>query len=97
MARLFALLAILLICTGALLLAVPKAAPILQDVAGASRSAAPVPSQQVEASLPSLVSRARDIAEQINAPLSILFGFLSLLYSRRTYHASKARAGAHGA
>ena len=41
--------------------------------------------------------RARDIAEQINAPLSILFGLVSLVYSRRSYHINKARAEAERA
>lgn len=77
MTKVFALLALLLITSGVLVLALPKpqAPP-----PSAERSIAP---QSVEA--PTLVDQARDIAEKINAPLSIVFGLVSLYYSRRTY------------
>jgi uncharacterized membrane protein len=75
MTKVFALLAVLLIATGAILLAVPKAPPPSPE-----RSMAP---QSVP--VPTLAEQARDIAEKINAPLSILFGLVSLYYSRRTY------------
>lgn len=81
MSKIFALLAILLIMTGALLLGIPREEP-------GARSLAPT-AQQV----PELLLRARDLAEQVNAPLSILFGLVSLYYSRRTYHINKVKAG----
>lgn len=83
MSKIFALLAIGLILSGVLLLAVPR------EGDSAPRSLSVNPS-----AVPPIVNSARDIAEQINAPLSILFGLLSLYYSRRTYHVSKARAEA---
>ena len=43
---------------------------------------------------PAYLLRARELAEQVNAPLSILFGLVSLYYSRRSYHINKARAEA---
>ena len=33
----------------------------------------------------STYARLRAVAEQVNAPLSILFGLISLWYSRRSY------------
>ena len=38
---------------------------------------------------PPIIARAREIAEQVNAPLSILFGLVSLVYSRRTYNINR--------
>ena len=73
MSKFFMLLAILLIFTGALLLAVPR-----EVIPVASRGA--VTTQSV-----TLVTKARDVAELVNAPLSILFGLLSLFYSRKTF------------
>lgn len=83
MSKIFALLAILLIATGILLLAVPKDSP------DAARGLAPEAS-----AIPAVVSQAREIAEQVNAPLSIVFGLVSLFYSRRSYQVNKARADA---
>jgi hypothetical protein len=85
MSKIFALLAILLILTGVIVLAVPKSEP-------ANRSLAPTAAEEQ-----SLMLRARDIAEQLNAPLSILFGLVSLVYSRRSYHLNRARAEAEAA
>lgn len=84
MTKVFTLLAILLILSGILLLAVPR-----EERRAASPGLAPqaLPS-------PTVVSRARDIAEQLNAPLSILFGLMSLVYSRRSYIANRERADA---
>lgn len=81
MSKLFALLAILLIVSGALLLAVPK----IQ---------APAQPGLVPESIPvkTLVDQARDVAEQVNAPLSIVFGLVSLFYSRRSYLVNRERA-----
>jgi hypothetical protein len=84
MSKIFALLAILLIATGIVLMAVPKTAP------GAdTRSISP---ESIAA--PALVNQARELAEQVNAPLSIVFGLVSLFYSRRSYQVNKARADA---
>ncbi len=77
MTKIFALLALLLIASGVLVLAVPQpAAP----PPSAERSMVPQATGQ-----PSLADQAREIAEKINAPLSIVFGLVSLYYSRRTY------------
>jgi hypothetical protein len=85
MSKIFALLAVALIATGALVLAVPKE----EGVPGA-RSLSP----QAVSDTPAYLLRARELAEQVNAPLSILFGLVSLYYSRRSYHINKARAEA---
>ena len=84
MSKIFALLAILLIATGIVLLAVPKQMP-----ADAARGLAPE-----AAALPAVVNQARELAEQVNAPLSIVFGLVSLFYSRRSYQMNKARTDA---
>ena len=74
MSKFFILLAVLLIFTGALLIAVPR------DVApAATRGPAAAQSSMT------FIGQARNFAEQVNAPLSILFGLISLFYSRRTY------------
>jgi hypothetical protein len=85
MSKLFALLAVALIATGLLVLAVP-------------------PDEGVTGARPQSVSetrvyllKAREVAEQVNAPLSIFFGLVSLFYSRRSYHINKARAEAEKA
>lgn len=82
MTKLFALLAVLLIVTGAVLVA----APLLEEPG--ARSLGPT-----GAAPPTVVSTVRDIAEQVNAPLSIVFGLMSLYYSRRTYLERRAQAG----
>lgn len=76
MTKLFALLAVLLIASGVIVLAVPKAAP----PQASDRSIGP---QSAPSS--NLADQAREIAEKINAPLSIVFGLVSLYYSRRTF------------
>jgi hypothetical protein len=88
MSKIFALLAIALIATGALVLAVPK-----EEGASGARSLSP----QAVSDTPAYLLRARELAEQVNAPLSILFGLVSLYYSRRSYHINKARAEAEKA
>ena len=80
MTKVFILLAVLLIFTGALLIAVPR------DVGSISRG----PAGAAKGSM-AYVTQARDLAEQVNAPLSILFGLISLFYSRRTYLAQNKR------
>jgi hypothetical protein len=84
MSKIFALLAILLIATGIVLVAIPKVTP-----------GAGAPSLGPESiAAPALVNQARELAEQVNAPLSIVFGLVSLFYSRRSYQVNKARADA---
>ncbi len=84
MSKIFALLAILLIATGIVLLVVPKNAP-----GDAARGLAPE-----AVAVPAMVNQARELAEQVNAPLSIVFGLVSLFYSRRSYQVNKERADA---
>ena len=74
MRMLFGLLAVLLILTGAALLAIPPPEP-----PAATRGVPTV--QQVV----SVYGRIRGIAEVVNAPLSILFGLVSLYYTRLRY------------
>lgn len=82
MSKIFALLAIALIVSGALVLGLPY----IEAQAPATRSLAPD-----AVAIPSAVARARELAEQVNAPLSILFGLVSLFYSRRSYQMNRAR------
>ena len=88
MSKIFALLAIALIATGLLVLAVPR-----DEASSGARSLSP----QAVTETPVYLLRAREIAEQVNAPLSIVFGLVSLFYSRRSYHINKARAEAEKA
>jgi len=83
MSKIFALLAIVLIVSGIILIAAPREEP------GSARSLSVEP-----APAPSLLVRVREIAERVNAPLSIFFGVLSLYYTRRTYHVARERAEA---
>ncbi|MGE0022284.1 MAG: hypothetical protein AB7S70_01480 [Hyphomicrobium sp.] len=89
MSKLFALLAVALIATGLLVLAVPRD----EAVPGGARSLSP----QAVSDVPVYLLKARELAEQVNAPLSIFFGLVSLFYSRRSYHINKARAEAERA
>lgn len=88
MTKIFALLGILLILTGGVLVYSRFAAP---NVA-LERSAGPNSVGVSVREAPGLLGKARDIAEQVNAPLSILFGLMSLFYTRRTYLAQRGRA-----
>lgn len=85
MSKVFALLAVALIATGILVLAVPR-----EEGASGARSLSP----QSVTEVPTYLLRARELAEQVNAPLSIVFGLVSLYYSRRSYNINKARAEA---
>lgn len=87
MSKIFALLAVILIASGALILAVPKPTVVAEKSAGRSLAPQAAPNEP-----PTLVGRARELAENINAPLSILFGFISLYYSRRSYQLSRLQA-----
>jgi hypothetical protein len=88
MSRIFAVLAVALIATGLLVLAVPR-----EEGGTGARSLSP----QAVSEMPPYLLRAREIAEQLNAPLSIVFGLVSLFYSRRTYNIHKARENAEKA
>ncbi|WP_072397169.1 hypothetical protein [Hyphomicrobium sp. CS1GBMeth3] len=88
MSKVFALLAVALIATGILVLAVPR-----EEGAPGARSLSP----QAVSDTPQYLLRARELAEQVNAPLSIVFGLVSLYYSRRSYNINKARAEAEKA
>jgi uncharacterized membrane protein len=90
MSKMFLFLAVLLIFTGALLMAVPReSAMVPANVPSASRApGVPVAAQRGAVTF---LSQARDVAEQVNAPLSILFGLVSLFYSRRTFLAQANR------
>jgi hypothetical protein len=85
MSKIFLLLAVALIATGILVLAVPR-----DEGSTGARSLSP----QAVTETPPYLLKARDLAEQVNAPLSILFGLVSLYYSRRTYHINRARVEA---
>jgi hypothetical protein len=88
MSKIFALLAVALIATGILILAVPR-----EEGSPGARSLSP----QSISETPAYLLRAREFAEQVNAPLSIFFGLVSLFYSRRSYQINKARAEAEKA
>jgi hypothetical protein len=81
MSKLFAVIGIALILLGAALFVIP----ISQPKTEALRRSAPAPV--------GIVAQLRSLAEQANAPLSILFGFLSLYYSRKRYLAERNRTG----
>jgi hypothetical protein len=91
MTKVFVLLAIVLMLSGGLVLFGPQAERMATEVG--TRSLAP----EAVSVAPSLIARAREIAELANAPLSILFGFISLFYSRRSYNINRARLAAEKA
>jgi hypothetical protein len=69
----FAVFGLALIMVGSIILFVPR-----EEARPQTRS---INTTQVI----SLAARARDIADQVNGPLSILFGLISLYYSRKRY------------
>jgi len=75
MSKILALLAVVLIVSGALVLAVPR------EGSQTARGLA-VPEALVA---PSLIMRAREMAEMVQAPLSIAFGVISLYWNRKNY------------
>lgn len=85
MSKIFAILAVLLILSGALVLALPREAPPTAGPRGLGPTAQS-PQQT------STIATVRQLAEQANAPLSIIFGLISLYYSRRTYVNSQRMA-----
>ncbi len=81
MYKLFALFAIIIIVTGVVVLAVPKSDPV-----ATTRSLTPE-----EMTVPSVLVWVRDIAEDVQAPLSILFGIVSLYWNRKNYVRQRER------
>jgi hypothetical protein len=80
MYKLFAVVGIALILLGGILFAIPR-----DQKTEALRRSAPAPV--------GIVAQLRNFAEQANAPLSILFGLLSLYYSRKRYLTERNRTG----
>lgn len=79
MSKLLTLFAIVLILSGIIVLAVPR-----EEAAG-TRSLSP------EAiAVPGVLVWARDVAEEVQAPLSILFGVISLYWNRKNYLKQKS-------
>ncbi|MGE3067678.1 MAG: hypothetical protein AB7K67_19025 [Hyphomicrobiaceae bacterium] len=72
MSKLVVLLALILIASGVIVLGAPY------YIASQGQGMAVGQAQ-------SWVLQLRHVAEQVNAPLSIVFGLVSLFYSRRTY------------
>lgn len=91
MTKIFAILGVLLILTGGVLVYSRYIAP--PPSASVERSAGPNSVGISVREAPGLLGAAREIAEQVNAPLSILFGLMSLFYTRRTYLAQRGRNG----
>ena len=93
MRLMFALLGILLIASGAIVLGTPYLSSLrapeaaIEDGSPGTRSfkrPSPYASRRQ-----TWFDQVRTIAEKANAPLSIVFGFMSLYYTRRTYHAQR--------
>lgn len=78
MYKLFAIVGIALILLGGVLFALPR-----DQKSETLRRSAPPPV--------GIVAQLRSFAEQANAPLSILFGLLSLYYSRKRYLTERNR------
>ncbi|MGE0629535.1 MAG: hypothetical protein AB7O43_17125 [Hyphomicrobiaceae bacterium] len=81
MYKIFAVLGVVLILAGIALFALPREAT--RSVAMRRGLQQPV----------GVVSHMLSLAERYNAPLSILFGGLSLYYSRRRYIVERDRVG----
>lgn len=92
----FALLGILLITSGAIVLGAPYIKSV-QDAAPVELNSDAPGTRSFERRRPlrperrTFFDQVRVVAEKVNAPLSILFGFMSLYYTRRTYHAQRPR------
>jgi len=98
MRLMFALLGILLIASGAIILGAPYLNNMQPEATMSSGPDAPAPATRSfknrrsdRPGRQSMFDQVRTIAEKANAPLSIVFGFMSLFYTRRTYHAQRAR------
>ncbi len=94
MRLMFALLGILLIASGAIVLGTPYLNSLQPGSTTDIEQGAPG-TRSFQKSRPdrprrqTLFDQVRMIAEKANAPLSIVFGFMSLYYTRRTYHAQR--------
>ena len=72
MSKIFSLLAVLLILTGIILIAAPHPrTPPLESLPAGGMQA--------------IVQQTREIAEQVQAPLSSLFGLISLYWNRKNF------------
>ncbi len=94
MRLMFALLGILLITSGVIVLGTPYLNSMQPVSTAAVEPEAPgtrsfKKRRQDQPRRQSLLDQVRIIAEKANAPLSIVFGFMSLYYTRRTYHAQR--------
>lgn len=92
MRAMFALLGVLLIASGAIVLGTPYLSSFDAPEA-IERNAEPGTRslRRPRADRSTWFDQVRTIAEKANAPLSIVFGFMSLYYTRRTYHAQRSR------
>lgn len=79
--------AVLLLLTGLAVMFLPLYLPSMPR--GAHTELIGVSMTQMQVAL----ARIKDIAEQINAPLSVVVALMSLYYSRRGYIVQKRRAG----
>lgn len=77
----FAVFGLALILVGGIILLVPR-----EEQRAQTRS---INTQQVM----SLAGRVRDVADQVNGPLSIVFGLISLYYSRKRYIVERDKTG----
>lgn len=94
MRALFAVLGILLITSGAIVLGTPYLANLQSPSAVEldSPNSKSLPGDRTRSLQPASdnwIDQVRAFAEKANAPLSIIFGFMSLYYTRRTYHAQR--------
>jgi len=91
----FAILGILLIASGAILLGAPYAAEMLSPGSAMDQTSSTTRSFEKQSPLrphrATWIDQVRSVAEKANAPLSIIFGFMSLYYTRRTFHAQSQR------
>ncbi len=80
--------AILLLLTGLAVIFLPLYLPAMPR-GGAHTESLGVSMTQMQVAL----ARIRDLAEQVNAPLSVIVALMSLYYSRRGYMIKKRQAG----
>lgn len=96
MRLMFALLGILLIASGAIVLGTPYLTSLQSEQSAAEDLESPgTRSFKRRPDRPrhqTIFDQVRTLAEKANAPLSIVFGFMSLYYTRRTYHAQRPRS-----
>lgn len=72
MRYIFAVFGLALILVGGILMLVPR-----EEQRAQARGVGP--------QVISMAARVRDVADQVNGPLSIVFGLISLYYSRKRY------------